>query len=403
MDGLILLKAEAERDAVPVHTSRHIRAIHVPIRRSGLSERPLIAAALSAIERINRRGGIGGRMLEPVIADGASDETVFARKARELVEQGIVFIFGCWTSASRIEVLRVLNQTGGLLFYPVQYEGYESDEHAIYFGAAPNQQIIPAIRWCIEGPLTARRFISLGSDYIFPRVANEVIDATFQELAAEEAGLVCPPLYVPLSDYSLDEAIQAIRTHRPDVILNLLNGSANLDFFWRLFEITDEDYDPKVMSFSIGDHEVQRIGAEVMEGHYACWTYFCSLDNMENTAFLRAMRNADVFFPSDPAEAAYSQMIVFASAAEAVLAEHGDLSVEAVRKAMIGREFRSPAGPCKVHENGHVAKTPRIGVLGAGARYEEVWKAPDRQEPDPFPFVDRVRKISTLRRKLHRI
>jgi urea transport system substrate-binding protein len=368
-----------------------------------ISERPLVVAAKLAIERVNRRGGVAGRMLEPVFKDGASSEAVFARKARELVDEGVMFIFGCWTSASRIEVLRVLNETGGLLFYPVQYEGYEQDEHAIYFGAAPNQQIIPAIEWCIDGPLQAKRFLSLGSDYIFPRVANEVIDAAFDSRDEGEAGLVAAPIYIPLEGYSLDEAIEEIKTHRPDVILNLLNGSANLDFFWRLFEISSEAYRPKVMSFSIGDHEVQRIGAEVMKGHYACWTYFCSIENVENTAFLRGMRNADVFFPSDPAEAAYSQMLVFANAAEAVLAQRGELSVGAVREALIGREFRSPAGACRVHENGHVAKTPRIGVIGKGARYDEVWSAPDRVEPDPYPYKQRTRSIAQLRKKLHNI
>lgn len=368
-----------------------------------ISERPLVVAAKLAIERINRRGGVAGRMLEPVFKDGASSETVFAQKARELVDEGIMFIFGCWTSASRIEVLRVLNKTGGLLFYPVQYEGYEQDEHAIYFGAAPNQQIIPAIKWCIDGPLKATRFLSLGSDYIFPRIANEVVDATLGTREEGNAALVMPPIYVPLEGYSLNEAIEEIRTHRPDVILNLLNGSANLDFFWRLYEISDENYQPKVMSFSIGDHEIQRIGAEVMEGHYACWTYFCSSENIENTAFLRGMRNSDVFFPSDPAEAAYSQMLVFANAAETVLAKQGDLSVVAVREAMIGQEFRSPAGACRVHENGHVAKTPRIGVIGKGARYEEVWSAAQRVEPEPYPFIQRANAIAQLRKKLHNI
>ena len=368
-----------------------------------ISERPLIAAAKLAIERINNRGGISGRMIEPVLKDGASDENVFAKMAEEFIDEGIVFIFGCWTSASRIEVLRVLDQTSGLLFYPVQYEGYENNENALYFGASPNQQIIPAIKWCMQSPLNTKKFMSIGSDYIFPRVANEVISATFKTIGEAEGSLVCEPLYVPLNDYSLDEVIQKIEKYKPEVILNLLNGSANLNFFWKLFSISKDGYTPKVMSFSIGDHEVQRIGAEVMEGHYSCWSYFCSLDNIENTTFLRGMRNSDVFFPSDPAEAAYTQMHVFAEAAEKVMAEKRALSADAVREACIGAEYRSPAGTYKVLENGHVAKTPRIGVLGSGSSYHEVWSAEDRVDPNPFPYENCSEKIALIRKRLHNI
>ncbi len=386
------------------HNTIRVGILHSLTGVMAISERPLVEAAKLAIDRINRRGGIAGRMLEPVVKDGASDEGTFASRAREFADEGIVFIFGCWTSASRIEVLRVLDSTGGLLFYPVQYEGYEANENALYFGAAPNQQIIPAVEWCLAGPLRARRFLSIGSDYIFPRVANEVIAETIAEHGDKGAELVCDPLYVPLSGYSLDLAVAEIEERRPDVILNLLNGSANLDFFWRLYEISRGDYQPKVMSFSIGDHEVQRIGAEVMEGHYACWTYFCSLDNMENAAFLRSMRTtAGVFFPSDPAEAAYSQMLAFARAAEGVLAQQGDLSVKAVRKSMIGMEFRSPAGDCQICENGHVAKKPRIGRLGAGSQFEQIWEAGERQVPEPFPYQSIAARIRTLRRNLHKI
>lgn len=84
------------------------------------SESQLADATLMAIEEINRQGGLLGRPLQPVLADGHSDWPTFAAKAEHLIRQEQVkVIFGCYTSASRKTVKAVVEKYNHLLFYPV--------------------------------------------------------------------------------------------------------------------------------------------------------------------------------------------------------------------------------------------------------------------------------------------
>jgi len=132
-----------------------------------ISEVSLKDAELMAIEEINQAGGLLGKKIEPVIEDGASDWPTFAEKAKKLLQNDkVATVFGCWTSASRKAVLPVFEENNGLLWYPVQYEGMESSPNIFYTGAAPNQQIVPAVEWLLENK--GKRFFLLGSDYVFP-------------------------------------------------------------------------------------------------------------------------------------------------------------------------------------------------------------------------------------------
>src|SRR5690606_7140922 len=73
-----------------------------------VSEVAVKDADLMAIEEINAAGGVLGRQIEPIVEDGASDWPTFAEKARKLIESDNVAVtFGCWTSASRKQVLPV--------------------------------------------------------------------------------------------------------------------------------------------------------------------------------------------------------------------------------------------------------------------------------------------------------
>lgn len=128
-----------------------------------------------AIDEINEKGGVLGRPIVAVVEDGESDNATFVAKAEKLIVQDkVCTVFGCWTSASRKTVLPVFEKYNHLLFYPVQYEGLEQSPNVVYTGAAPNQQIIPAIKWCVTA-LKAKRFFLVGSDYVLPRAANAII------------------------------------------------------------------------------------------------------------------------------------------------------------------------------------------------------------------------------------
>lgn len=380
-----------------------VGVLHSLTGSMAISETPVVAAVNLAIERINARGGIAGRKIVARELDGQSDPAVFARCAHQLRDEGIEIIFGCWTSASRMAVEAVLRDRGGLLFYPTQYEGYEQSPNVLYFGASPNQQLIPAVEWCIR-ELGARRFMLIGSDYVFPRIANEILRRQILQHADENSQIVGEPFYVPLSGWDFSDVFEAIDREKPDIILNTLNGEANLEFFWGLWKLRKEKagiVDTRVMSFSLGDHEAQRIGAELLVGHFAAWTYFASLDRPQNEGFLRAMRaSKSVFFPSDPAEAAYVQMMMFGKAAESLSGRGAAITASAMREEIFLTEFEAPSGRVSVDPgNGHAHKTPRIGEFSREGVFKVIWESPSIVAPEPYPFADLIDVAESLRKQ----
>lgn len=385
-----------------------VGVLHSETGEMAISERPVIEATLLAIERLNARGGVAGRRVVPIRLDGQSDPAAFAAAARQLLLNDVTCIFGCWTSASRIEVLKVLErEKKGLLFYPVQYEGYEANPRALYFGAAPNQQLTPAIDWSVANG--ARSFMLVGSDYVFPRIANEIMSADLKRRSADGVRMVSAPLYVPLRrGWNFDAIVDQIRCDPPDIILNTINGLGNLEFFWRLWELKNgadgERYrHTKVMSFSLGDYEVQRIGAEIAAGHYASWTYFASLEDQANAAFLRAMRtHRGIFFPSDPAEAAYVQVAAFADAAMRLIEKGTAITPESIRQEVLGARISAPSGRLRVdQDNGHLYKIPRIGELKSDGFFHVVWEAAEPLKPEPMPFPELQNTIASIRKQYH--
>ncbi len=111
-------------------------------------------------------------------------------------------MFGCWTSVSRKSVLPVFEELNGLLFYPLQYEGEELSKNVFYTGAAPNQQAIPAVEYLMskEGG-GAKRFVLLGTDYVYPRTTNKILRAFLKSKGVAETDI--DEKYTPFghSDY----------------------------------------------------------------------------------------------------------------------------------------------------------------------------------------------------------
>ena len=144
-----------------------------------ISEVSLRDTVMMAVEEINAKGGVMGRMIKPVVVDPASNWDLFAEKAKQLLLQDKVSVtFGCWTSVSRKSVLPVFEKNNGLLFYPVQYEGEECSRNVFYTGAAPNQQAVPAVDYLMSkegGGFT--KFYLLGTDYVYPRTTNKILRA----------------------------------------------------------------------------------------------------------------------------------------------------------------------------------------------------------------------------------
>ena len=344
-----------------------------------ISEGAVKDAEVLAIEEINAAGGVLGKQIEYIAEDGASEPSTFATKAEKLIDQDKVkTVFGCWTSASRKAVKPVFEEYGSLLWYPVQYEGMESSSNIIYTGAAPNQQIVPAIDYLIEQGYT--KFFLLGSDYVFPRTANMIINAQCAAKGVEVVG----EEYAQMDQTDFGSIISKIEAAKPDVIINTLNGTGNLSFFKQMNEKNYTAQDYMTMSFSIAEEEVKTIGADILKDHMVSWNYYMTTDTPENEAFVAAYQEAygSDRVTSDPAEAAYDAVYLWKAAVE----KAGSFEVADVIAAVEegGISFEAPEGTVEIDgENHHLVKPVRIGGIDAEGKINTV-KETEPVAPDPY-------------------
>ncbi|PTX97245.1 urea ABC transporter substrate-binding protein [Verrucomicrobia bacterium LW23] len=348
-----------------------------------ISELPVAEAELLAIEEINAAGGLlGGRRVEAVRADGGSSGPVFADAARHLLErEKVCAVFGCWTSASRKTVAPIFEQRGGLLFYPVQYEGLEQSPNIIYLGAAPNQQIIPAVKWTFDNLGT--RVYLVGSDYVFPHAANAVIKDQLKALGGQVVG----EDYVALGGGGarLAEVVARIKAAAPDVILNTINGDTNVAFFRELRAAGIHPKDVPTVSFSIGETELPALDAATCAGDYAVWNYFQSQAGGNNRTFVRAFqqRYGRERVVSDPMEVAYCAVKLWAQAVE----EAGTEETAAVQRTILGQSMAAPEGVILIdQETRHSWRSVRVGRIELDGQFSIVWDSRRPIRPQPFPL-----------------
>lgn len=345
-----------------------------------ISEKSVVEAEQLAIKEINAAGGVLGKQIEAIVEDGASDWPTFAEKARKLIDQDrVVTVFGCWTSASRKAVLPVFEEKNHMLWYPVQYEGQECSKNIFYTGAAPNQQIEPSVQWLLDNK--GKDFFLVGSDYVFPRTANNIIKAQLASLGGNVVG----EDYLPLGGVEVAPLVTKIRQALPNggVIYNTLNGDSNVAFFKQLqgAGLTPDKY--PTMSVSIAEEEVKAIGVEYLKGHYAAWNYFQTVESPASQKFVEAFKGeyGSDRVVNDPMEAAYIMVYLWKQAVEK--AGTAD-DLERVRAAALGQTFDAPEGPVKLNNNHHLSKTVRIGEVRDDGLFEIVYATDAPVDPLPW-------------------
>jgi urea transport system substrate-binding protein len=340
----------------------------------------LVDATKVAVEEINKTGGLLGRTIEMIVEDGESKPAVFADRAKKLIcEDHVATIFGCWTSHTRKAVKPVVEENQALLWYPVQYEGLEESPNIFYTGSSLNQQIEPAMEWANSEK--KRTCILIGSDYVYPRVANKLIRTSFQNLG----GKILTENYYPLDAEDFSEVISEVENLQPDMIFNTLNGNSNIHFFRQLAR---SQYDHKahpIMSFSFSEIELSRLTDNEAEGSFACWSYFQSMENAVNKQFLakfKQCRGDRKCISADPIVCAYSQVHLWK---QAVMAAKTFDNRE-VKKASIGQQFQSPGGLLTIQPNHHVRKHAAIARVNPDNNFEVVWES--KQPLDAKPWLN---------------
>jgi urea transport system substrate-binding protein len=344
-----------------------------------LSETALKDTVLMLIEDQNKKGGLLGRRLEPVVVDPKSDWDLFAEKSRELLTtEKVAVVFGCWTSASRKSVLPVFEELNGLLYYPVQYEGEESSRNIFYLGAAPNQQAIPAVRYLMskEGG-DVRRWVLLGTDYVYPRTTNRILQAYLSTEGTAPDDIMT--IYTPFGHADWAEIIAKIKAFgsagKKTAVISTINGDANTHFYRELgAQKVDASVIP-VMAFSLGERELGSVDLKPLTGHLAARNYFQGVKSPENDVFVAMWTNytAGRNEPTTgPMEATYVGFRMWAQA----VAQAGTTDVNAVRQAMYGQRVKAPSGFEEVmNTNHHLSKPVMIGKINSLGRFEVVWQS----------------------------
>src|SRR5690349_13978824 len=277
-----------------------------------ISETTLKDTILMMIEEQNKKGGLLGKKLEAVVVDPASDWPLFAEKARELISvDKVAAVFGCWTSVSRKSVLPVFKELDSILFYPVQYEGEESERNVFYTGAAPNQQAIPAVDYLMgsEGG-AVKRWVLEGTDYVYPRTTNKILEAYLKAKGVPPEDIKVN--YTPFGFSDWQTEVAAIKEFgsagKKTAVVSTINGDANVPFYKELGNAGIKAEDIPVVAFSVGEEELAGLDTAPLVGHLAAWNYFESVDTPENAEFIKKWHEFiknDKRVTNDPMEAHY--------------------------------------------------------------------------------------------------
>ena len=344
-----------------------------------ISETTLKDVMLMLIEDQNAKGGVLGRKLEAVVVDPASNWPLFAEKARELISNNKVSaVFGCWTSVSRKSVLPVFKELNNILFYPVQYEGEESERNVFYTGAAPNQQAIPAVDYLMKEEKVVR-WVLEGTDYVYPRTTNRILEAYLKAKGVGAGDISIN--YTPFGHSDWQTRVGAIKTFgsqgRKTAVVSTINGDANVPFYKELGNLGVSAKDIPVVAFSVGEEELAGIDTRPLVGHLAAWNYFESIKTPGNAEFIKKWKTFTKNpkrVSNDPMEA---HVIGFQMWVNAV-AKAKSVDPDAVIDALPG--ITAPnltGGTSTMLANHHITKPVFIGEVRGDGQFDVVWKTPD--------------------------
>ena len=365
------------------HGSIKIGILHSLSGTMTASERPLQELLVMLIEQQNARGGLLGRPIEPVIVNPHSDAKAYAELAQKLIaEHKVAAIFGCWSSASRKEVLPIVERDNALLFYPSQYEGEEASRNIFYTGATPPQQAIPAVNFLRDQGIS--RFFLVGTDYIYPRTTNAILKGY---LASQHVSDIAER-YTPagLKDWrAVVEHIRRFAKGGRTAIVATVSGDANVHFFRELAAQQVSASVIPVMSLSINEAELPALMRSNVAGNFVAWNYLHAFETPENRAFIAEWRRfigRPDAMTNDPMEATWIGFHLWAAAVEAA----GTTDVAKVREALGGKRIAAPSG-FTVQMDGqthHLFKPVMIGRITDDGRIVPVSVTEGLVPPDPW-------------------
>ncbi len=387
--------------AVPAQAQDTIKVgvLHSLSGTMAISETTLKDTVLMLVDDLNKNGGLLGKKVEAVVVDPASNWPLFAEKARELIEkEKVQAVFGCWTSVSRKSVLPVFEELNSMLFYPVQYEGEESSRNVFYTGAAPNQQAIPAVEYLMgEEGGSAKRWVLLGTDYVYPRTTNKILRAFLHSKGVSDDDIM--ENYTPFGHSDWQTIVADVKKFasagKKTAVVSTINGDANVPFYKELGNQGIKAEDIPVVAFSVGEEELAGLDTGPLVGHLAAWNYFMSVEGEANSSFIKkwhAFIKDEKRVTNDPMEATYIGFQMWVQAVK----QAGTTDVDAVRQAMYGQKVSNLTGGVAVmNTNHHLSKPVLIGEIQGDGQFDTVWKTDGEVIGDAWSdFIPESKKLT---------
>ena len=343
-----------------------------------ISETTLKDVMLMLIDEQNKKGGLLGKKLEAVVVDPASNWPLFAEKARELIsKEKVAAVFGCWTSVSRKSVLPVFKELNSILFYPVQYEGEESEKNVFYTGAAPNQQAIPAVDYLMKEEKVVR-WVLEGTDYVYPRTTNKILEAYLKSKGVKDADISIN--YTPFGHADWQTRVAAIKKFgsegKKTAVVSTINGDANVPFYKELGNQGLKAKDIPVVAFSVGEEELAGVDTKPLLGHLAAWNYFESIKDPKNAEFIakwKAFTKNPKRVTNDPMEAHVIGFAMWVKAVEQVKSTDANKVIDALPGITAPN---LTGGTSTMLPNHHITKPVFIGEVRGDGQFDVVWKTP---------------------------
>ncbi|MDV3250308.1 urea ABC transporter substrate-binding protein [Devosia sp. BK] len=370
-----MVPAQAQDDTIKVGI------LHSLSGTMAISETTLKDTMLFLIEQQNAKGGVLGKQLEPVVVDIASDWPLAAELARQLIEvDDVDVVFGCWTSVCRKSVLPVFEELNSLLFYPVQYEGEESQRNVFYTGASPNQQAIPAVDYLMsEDGGSVKRWVLAGTDYVYPQTTNKILEQYLLDKGVAKEDIMIN--YTPFGHSDWQTIVSDIKAFgsegKKTAVVSTINGDANVPFYRELGNQGIKAEDIPVVAFSVGEEELSGFDTTPLVGHLAAWNYFMSVDTPENEKFIADWHKfigSDTRVTNDPMEAHMIGFNLWVAAVEKAKSTDADAVIENI----VGLETPNlTGGMAKMLPNHHITKPVLIGEIQDDGQFFVVWQTDD--------------------------
>src|SRR3982751_2001102 len=229
----------------------------------------------------------------------------------------------------------------------------------------------------------AKRFVLLGTDYVYPRTTNKILRAFLKSKGIDEKDI--DEKYTPFghSDYQTIVAdIKKFAAGGKTAVISTINGDSNVPFYKELGNQGLKAKAVPVVAFAVGEEELRGVDTKPLVGHLAAWNYFQSVKNPTNTAFIKEWSDyakakslpghKDKPLTNDPMEATYVGIHMWAQAVE----KAKSTDVDKVREAMAGQTFAAPSGFTLTMDktNHHLHKPVMIGEIQSDGQFSVVWK-----------------------------